>query len=993
MPQLTLVLGLLAALLPAAGAQQQLKTMTGTRGLVVHGKGGFLGTLPGSGPFTPVAGALGRSVAVADLNGDGFDELIAGAPLLPTAPQSQNLDQAGHVYIVFGSASKGTAGSAAKFSLDPIAAGTALNLVGDPGDHAGGSVAAAGDVNGDGFGDLIVGTPSRTVDGLVAVGGAYIVFGSADLAALSTDLLLSSLPGMGRALFVQGARALGAAGTSVSGGIDANADGLADVVIGAPLDSTDGHSQNGTATLLYGQAGFPFLQTFDLATLAPGEGTVVYGVGELQFLGYSVAGLGRFDAVLPMTNGETDPLLGDDVAIGAPGTQSGSKVLAGAAYVLRGVNAGSHDASYLASDFGNGPGTAGIVLVGAALGDQAGSAVARVGPLAVAAPGFTQLAISAPFNDGLGKADSGSAYLVYGGSGPQGSDLGLLPPAAGVTVWGATTAGGQRGVFVADAGDFDSDGQRDIAVAHPNAALIVGPSAYVGAGRVRILDGALLYAAAGPAYLGGFVPWTLMDFSGEGAGDFAGAALAAGDLNGDGELDLAVGAPAAASDPKPGDPTGVAALETGRAHAVYGAALRLTALQPPASWYGGPPVTITADGVPASVSVTVQGQAASVLAVVPGVTGSITFQVPPPPSPEALADVAVTSSLGSDTLADALQYLPLAVASGPTPAESFAGASAAFTGQGFSTVADTSVTVDGFPATVTAVDGLAGTMTVLLPDGPPDHVPLDVAIENSNGATLLAGSLVYTPILVSDVSPGAGPQTSGVFDEAAVPFTGQPPVEVAVTVLLEGGAPLPAGDLVIEFGTEELGYRQGVDPQIAGDVVTVSLPPFLLGPQNVTVDVRARLLSSGETGSLSQAFTYQASDYTELDEFSQPGLGPGAPAALMAGEFTNGGEVLLLMTGWQGPLAVGEVLLLGSELARPPVEVLGGLLGVQAQPEFIVMLPGGVAQLSISQAMPTDIPPSADGVSLYLQVITKESSGGGFVYGFSNVLQMTIDLP
>ena len=71
-PPLTLAVGLLAALLPAAGAQSQLlKTMTGTRGLVVHGKGGFLGAIPGSGPFTPVAGGLGRSVAGRTAGGGG----------------------------------------------------------------------------------------------------------------------------------------------------------------------------------------------------------------------------------------------------------------------------------------------------------------------------------------------------------------------------------------------------------------------------------------------------------------------------------------------------------------------------------------------------------------------------------------------------------------------------------------------------------------------------------------------------------------------------------------------------------------------------------------------------------------------------------------------------------------------------------------------------------------------------------------------------------
>ncbi|HZL99133.1 MAG TPA: integrin alpha, partial [Planctomycetota bacterium] len=361
---LSLLVGLSAALLgqPAGGqGPELLESMSGTRGLVAHGKGGFLGAYPGSGPFTPIAGDLGRSLALADLDGDGFDDLIVGAPLLPSSPQTQVVDGAGHAYVIFGSESQGAPGSGAKFELDPIAAGTALNLFGDPGDRAGASVAAAGDVNGDGFQDAIIGTPDRSVGGRVGAGGAYILFGSADLATLPTNQWLSSLaaqPG-GRALFVQGAREFGAAGTSVSGDADLNADGRADVVIGAPLDSTNGLSENGTATVLYGQPGFPGLHTLDLATLAAGQGTVVHGSVDLEFLGWALAGLGRFDAVLPQTNGQTHATLGDDVAIGAPGAQPAGKVFAGAVYVLRGVAAGSHAASYLASDFGNGPFKAG----------------------------------------------------------------------------------------------------------------------------------------------------------------------------------------------------------------------------------------------------------------------------------------------------------------------------------------------------------------------------------------------------------------------------------------------------------------------------------------------------------------------------------------------------------------------------------------------------------------------------------------------------------
>src|SRR5262249_13673999 len=154
----------------------------------------------------------------------------------------------------------------------------------------------------------------------------YLVLGRGDFATLPKVVTLSSLAagGANRAVFLQGAHEFGASGTSVGGGVDCNHDGFDDAVLGAPLDSTNAHSENGTATVFYGRPGLGALNILDLATQGAGQVTVVHGGADFDFMGFSVAGIGKFDPVLPMTNNQFNLFFGDDVALGAPGTSLGS---------------------------------------------------------------------------------------------------------------------------------------------------------------------------------------------------------------------------------------------------------------------------------------------------------------------------------------------------------------------------------------------------------------------------------------------------------------------------------------------------------------------------------------------------------------------------------------------------------------------------------------------------------------------------------------------
>ena len=124
----------------------------------------------------------GHSVASAgDVNGDGFDDLIVGTRYGDGPADGR--PYAGDSYVIFGKAG----GFAATIDLATITSGDGSQgfvLQGeDAFDFSGTSVASAGDVNGDGFDDLIVGAPyaERPVDGRPDAGDSYVIFGSATI--------------------------------------------------------------------------------------------------------------------------------------------------------------------------------------------------------------------------------------------------------------------------------------------------------------------------------------------------------------------------------------------------------------------------------------------------------------------------------------------------------------------------------------------------------------------------------------------------------------------------------------------------------------------------------------------------------------------------------------------------------------------------------------------------------------------------------------------
>src|SRR5262249_46315067 len=157
--------------------------------------------------------------AAGDVNGDGFDDLILG---------EQRAGGTGAAYVVFGKSR--FAGAIPLGALD----GTdGLKLTGElPADYAGSAVSGAGDVNGDGFDDVIIG--ARAAGGS-ARGAAYVFFGKSrftDTPAAGFSIGLGTLDGTD-GFKLAGAANFDLTGTSVGAAGDVNGDGFADVIVGA----------------------------------------------------------------------------------------------------------------------------------------------------------------------------------------------------------------------------------------------------------------------------------------------------------------------------------------------------------------------------------------------------------------------------------------------------------------------------------------------------------------------------------------------------------------------------------------------------------------------------------------------------------------------------------------------------------------------------------------------------------------------------------------
>jgi hypothetical protein len=198
---------------------------------------------------TEMTNFLGISVSGAgDVNNDGYADVIVGAEY--ASPNGLGRGYSGAAYVIFGMASGFTTLDTLSFTSNTSAGymiqGAVLN------DRIGNAVSGAGDVNNDGYADVIVGAGSKWVGG---AGAAYVIFGMAS--GFANVDLASFISSDSTGFIIQGAVAGDWLGMSVSGAGDVNGDGFDDVIVGAPLADPNvgaGRSQAGVAYVIFGKA-------------------------------------------------------------------------------------------------------------------------------------------------------------------------------------------------------------------------------------------------------------------------------------------------------------------------------------------------------------------------------------------------------------------------------------------------------------------------------------------------------------------------------------------------------------------------------------------------------------------------------------------------------------------------------------------------------------------------------------------------------------------
>ena len=432
--------------------------------------------------FTRLLGAGAIVNSAGDINGDGFADLIV-------ANKNNN-----SVSVVFGQTDE----ISSTLDLTSLDGTNGFNLTTANTVY---SISNAGDINGDGLGDIIIGDPFRSLSGYSSEGSAYVVFGQTT--GFSSNFDLNSLNGSNGFSFA-GTTQYSYVGRSVSSAGDINGDGFDDLIFSAPgLSDTPGESY-----VVFGKSS-GFNASLDLSTFNSSDGIRITGpenessdmnvnnLGDINSDGFddiivTVSGQDSVEAYIvygkntgfsdTITLSSLDQTTGlritgfgysyseDALIIGGAGDINGdgiNDVIIGDAYAND--NSGVSYVVFGSDDFGAAidistlDGTNGFRVDGENEEDISGSSVDFAGD--INGDGFDDLIIGAPRHDPLNIYDAGASYVVFGKSDGFSPifDTSLIDGSNGFKLFGANTYD-YSGASVSSVGDVNGDGFDDLLV-------------------------------------------------------------------------------------------------------------------------------------------------------------------------------------------------------------------------------------------------------------------------------------------------------------------------------------------------------------------------------------------------------------------------------------------------------------------------------------------------------------------------------------------------